>query len=473
MKADLNDDEFKQAYLQGKLAIDCLEITLTQNGADKPRIYKLAGSLLVNVDNGVEGRLVWPRDAEHPYDMFASLLALQNVKSGDLFPENHYFSLRAIETGGRVWTHPAVFLKVIEHQKAEILTIQCDYIQMELEVEVSRSLAHFVFHDDLEIRSNRILPRTDLVRGGERHVIKAGASSGTVDGLEVNYYPVGVDKSGGAYEFTAVAPSGKELPVNFDERLLEAIQFCVAKLAWPVMREVIRDGKQTLLLSKSKPFNNGQVSAAVPDHESTDFYRLMEGYYQYANSESVGNEPPWLSKKIGGLFTLKGVWLDTIALLAGVTVEGILKDAEFKKLGAPDDEALSKIDCLIDYVAKAESVDPNLKTRAETMMSGAMKSSSASDRLHVLAKAGVVDEDDIKAWKSMRHPAAHGGLVVDQSKLQELVTNVHRVVTMIYKLAFFRIGYCGAYTNFGVRGWPPAQFDADACRTKLGALVKK
>ena len=78
MKISLEDDDFKQGYLQGNLAIDSLEITLTQNGADKPRIYNLVGSLRVNAENGVYGRLVWPRDAEYPYDMFGSLRASQN-----------------------------------------------------------------------------------------------------------------------------------------------------------------------------------------------------------------------------------------------------------------------------------------------------------------------------------------------------------------------------------------------------------
>ncbi|WP_288060601.1 hypothetical protein [Thiomonas sp.] len=471
MKTSLDDDEFKQVYLEGKLAIDCLEITLTQNGADNPRVYELVGSLFVNPENGVEARLVWKRDADHPYDQFASLNAMQRIQSGDIFPEDHYFSLRALDTAGRAWTHPAVFLKRDELQQAEILTISCDFIQIELDAPDQRTLAHFVFHDELGIRMNTAHSLTEPVRNGKRHKTKSAAAKEVVDGLEIDYYPVLAVKAGSAHELSAVAKPGTSPISHFDGRLLEAIQFSVAKLAWPIMREVIQGGKQTITLSKSKPFNNGHVQSAVSGYAHADFYHLMERYYQYACLEAGGDEAPPLSKKIGGLFTLKGVWLDTIALLLGVTVESLLNEPIYKKLGAPDNEVRLKIDGLIDYVKESESLDPTLKTRAENIMGG-MKSSSASDRLHVLAKAGVVDEKDIKAWKSIRHAAAHGGLDVDPSELQSLLERVNRLVAMTYKLAFFKIGYRGMYTDYATRGWPSVQFDADACKVRLDALTQ-
>lgn len=471
MKASLKDNEFKQAFLGGKLAIDCLEITLTQNSLDNPRRYKLAGSLFVNPDNGVESRLVWERDADHPYDQFAPLNAMQQIQSGDIFPEDHYFSLRAVDTAGREWTHPAVFLKRMELEQAEILTISCEFIQVELDTPDKQTLAHFVFHEELGIRMNSIHSSTEPLRNRQRHTTKSTAAKGVVDGFDVDYYPVDVDKSGSAHELSAVAKPESRPPRHFDVRLLEAIQFSVAKLAWPIMREVIQGGKQTITLSKSRPFNNGHVQAAVPDYAYGDFYRLIERYYQYTCSATQGDAAPPLSVKIGGLFTLKGVWLDTIALLLGVSVESLLNDPAYKKLGAPDDEGRGKIQKLIDYVTVAP-LDTGLKKRAANMMGG-MKSSSASDRLHVLAKAGVINEEDINAWKSIRHAAAHGGLDVDPSKLQSLLERVNRLVVMTYKLAFFRIGYQGMYTDYGTRGWPTAQFDAVACNERLSKLSEQ
>lgn len=471
MRISLEDNEFKQAFLEGRLAIDCLEILLIQNGTENPRRYKLLGSLWVNPDRGVEARLVWERDANYPYNPFSSLMEMQQIQSGEIFPEHHYFSLRAVDTEGREWLHPCVSVKRTELEHAEILTISCDYIQFELETLDKRVLTHFVFHETLDIQMNSVNSSTEPLRNGQRHTTGKTAAKGIIDGFEIDYYPVNADKAGNAYELSAVAKPDIAPPRYFDARLLEAIQFSVAKLAWPIMREVIQDGKQIITLSKSTPFNNGHVQAAVPRRAHPDFYRLIACYYQYACAAAQGDEAPPLSKKISGLFTLKGVWLDTIALLLGVSVESLLNEPVYKKLGAPDGKGISKIQELIEHVASA-AVDAELITRATSML-GNMKSSSASDKLYVLVKAGVIDDEDIKAWKSIRHAAAHGGLEVELAKLQILLKRVDRLVTMIYKLAFYLIGYKGIYTNFAARGWPDAQFDAAACKERLDKLAEQ
>lgn len=192
---------------------------------------------------------------------------------------------------------------------------------------------------------------------------------------------------------------------------------------------------------------------------------MIERFYQYATSEAKDDDAAPLSKKIGGLFTLKGVWLETIALLLGVSVESLLNEPIYKSLGAPDEVNKDRIQSLIEYVKKAPH-DTGLTERVGQIMGG-MKSSSASDRLHVLASVGVISKEDIKAWKSIRHAAAHGGLEVDPSELQSLLERVYRLVAMVYKLAFFRIGYEGAYIDFSIRGWPRAKFDAAAYKKRL------
>lgn len=471
VKVSLEDDEFKVAFLEGNLAIDCLKITLTQNGTDDPRSYELVGSLFVNPDEGVTARLVWERDAEHSYDPFAPLDVMQQIQLGNLFPESHYFSLRAVDIAGRRWTHPAVFLKREEWERVEILTVSCDSIQVESETTDKSTLAHFVFHEELGIEVNSAHSSTAPVRNRRREVTKRTAAKGSIGPFEIDYYPVLAHKLGNAHELSAVTNSKNPVPNHFDERLLEAVQFSVAKLAWPIMREVIQGGKQIVTLSKSTPFNNGHVQPAVPGYAEADFYRLMGCYYQYACLAAKGDGAPPLSKTLRGLFTLKGVWLDTIALLLAVSVESLLNDPVYKEFGAPDEEGRRKIQELIAYVTKA-SFDRKLTERAANVMGG-MMSSSASDKLHVLAKAGVIDEEDIKAWKAIRNAAAHGGLKVDLSSLKNALAQVNRLVAMTYKLVFLRIGYQGKYVDYATSGWPTAQFDAVKCKEQLDKLSEQ
>lgn len=464
-KISLEDDDFKLAFIRGTLAIDCLEITLTQKGSSEPRIYQVAGSIFVSPENGAEARLVWKRDDEHPYDPFGSLNAAQSVKSGQLFSDDHYFSLRAIDIAGNCWTHPSVLLKRDEKINAEILTISCDFIQVEMTTNVSRALAHFVFSGDLEIPLNRALPSNDFIRGRERLSIKTSVSAGSVAGLDISYYPLGADKGGPFHELTAVSQEGSEPPVDFQMRFLEAVQFCVAKLAKPIMEEVVQGGKTTITLSKSQPFNAGLVSPPLPKYAWDDFYHLMNCYYKYACTEANGADGAPLSKKIGGLFTLKGVWIETVALLLSVSVESILKDPAYDHLGKPGPGLMAKLKTLFDWI-KSAPVEKGLIDRATSAI-GSMKSNRAVDKMFVLAKAGVVEEAEINAWKSLRNPTAHGSFELDPSKLQDLLDDVYRLIAMIYKLAFFKIGYQGKYSNYASRGWREAIFDAEACKIAL------
>ena len=101
---------------------------------------------------------------------------------------------------------------------------------------------------------------------------------------------------------------------------------------------------------------------------------------------------------------------------------------------------------------------------------GTMKSNRAVDKMFVLAKAGVIDEEEIKAWKALRNLTSHGSFELDPVKLQDLLDNVYKPVAMIYKLAFFRVGYVGKFSNYAAWGWHEAHFDAAACKAELDKL---
>lgn len=464
-KASLADDDFKRAFIEGNLAIDCLEITLTQNGRPVPRVYKASGSIQISPELGAEGRVVWQRDEAHPYDFMAAFKASQDVASGEILPDDHYFSLDAIDINGNRWTNPSVHVLKEEKPQGEILRFSCDFIETNVQIESNRAVAHYVFAKDLGIPLNKTSSVTEPVRAGQRISVKKSGSAGQVVGFELAYYPVAVDKSGEAYEIVGVGAPGVEHPQGFGVRLLESVQFCTARLAWPIMTEVIHMGRSMLTLSKSVPYNNGLVPAPLPSHASQNFFQLMACYYVYACAEGKETDAAPLMRKIAGLFTLKGVWLDTIALLLSVSVESILNDPVYAKLGKPDKSALDLIENLFDWVGKAP-VGEKLVQRATSAL-GNMKSTRAVDKMFALAKAGVIDEDEIRAWKALRNPSAHGSFEPDPSKLQELLDNVYRLVAMIYKLAFYRIDYTGLYLNFAARGWRPTEFDAAACRANL------
>lgn len=470
----LDNNEFKDAYVGGSLVIDCVEIRLTQNGSETPRVYSSLGFFLASPERGVEARLVCPRNSTDAYDPIKAFMREGDYTSGVMLPDSHYYSLEAHDVAGNVWKHPAVELKREERPDAVILTLICDRIQTEGPSEGATSYAYLVFLDMLDFPTNMVRTTT-VERSGKLHSqnIRKQDSQGVVAGFQVSYNDRKSVPSERYSEFVARAPEGVPAPPLFQDRLLEAIRFCTATMATPVMSETVADNVKVIELAKSRPLNNGLVHAPLSSSEhgiDGDFYKLFECYFNYACTNACDKDFAPLSSKLGGLFTLKGVWLDTIVLLLGVAVEGVLSEDFFKSIGKPKKGLLEDIMKLVDMV-KLAPVDQSLITRVVNAV-GNMKSNSAADKLHALIEVGALEEDDRKAWKRLRNASAHGTFEVDPEKMQRLLDDVFRLTTIIYKLVFIRIGYCGKYSNRAARGWRVDRFDAAACLAALDANAK-
>jgi hypothetical protein len=72
-----------------------------------------------------------------------------------------------------------------------------------------------------------------------------------------------------------------------------------------------------------------------------------------------------------------------------------------------------------------------------------------------------VTDDDIRAWESIRHPAAHGRLQLDarsENEVQALLNAFHRVLNLINRIVLQLVGYEGAYVDYAQPGWPETPF---------------
>lgn len=470
----LEKDEFKDSYVGGHLVIDCAEIRLTQNGSQTPRVYSSLGFIRVSPERGVEARLVCPRDQTDAYDPIKAFMRDGDFTSGVMMPDTHYYRLEARDVAGNVWTHSAVDLKRDERPDAVILTLSCDRIRTEEPSEGARPYAYLVFLKTLDFPTNMVRTTT-VERGGKLHSrdVSRQDSQGVVAGFKVSYDERRSMPGERYSEFFARAPEGVPAPPLFQDRLLEAIRFCTATMTTPVMSETVADNVKVIELAKSRPLNNGLVHAPVSSSEhgvDGDFYKLFECYFNYACANAHGKDFAPLSSKLGGLFTLKGVWLDTIVLLLGVAVEGVLSEEFFKSIGKPKTRLLEDIKKLVDVV-KQVPVEESLITRVVNAV-GNMKSNSAADKLHALIEVGALEEEDRKAWKRLRNASAHGTFEIDPEEMQRLLDDVFRLTTIIYKLVFLRIGYCGKYSNRAARGWRVDRFDAVTYLAALEAKAK-
>jgi hypothetical protein len=165
----------------------------------------------------------------------------------------------------------------------------------------------------------------------------AALSRGLVDGMSVTFDP-GTRKVGVRYaELYAEAKPKVSLPVGFQDRLVEAVSFVTAALPTWVMTETEQGGIRTVELFKTRPSNSSQIVRgpwmSAVDRNDEHFYSMLASYYKYSCVNSNGTDHASLSGAIGKLYSLKNVWLDTVALIVSVAVETILSESKFENLG--------------------------------------------------------------------------------------------------------------------------------------------
>lgn len=467
----LSDDDFKRTFVEGRFAIDCVEIKLTQNDAAAPKVYVSIGSLRVSAEHGVEARLICIREPGENIDLFASFKSAASVAPGKLLPDSHYFRLEARDVAGNVWVNPSARIDISESLEAVVLDLKCHYVRCEIAAEPGlKQWTHMVLLDDLDFPLNTTHPTESLVRGRIRTKLSASVARGSVGELDLYYRSRSSEPDAGYSEIYAQTKEGEIASPSFQERLVEGIRFVTAPLAACVMIETSNDGVRSLELSKAQPLNKGMVKAPLSNMgRDLDFFRLLTCFFRYACVNAVGDNLSPLSAKLGKLYSTKGVDLATMSLMASVAVESVLADEFFEDLGKPDKAVARQVDLIFDAI-KASSAPAELSTRAVSAL-GSMKSSRAVDKLYVLARAGVFDEAEAKRWKAMRNPTAHGPMHVDPKKMQKVIDDLYAAMALLHRLAFLRIGYDGPHTDYTVGGWPDKAFDATACLERLSALA--
>lgn len=364
---------------------------------------------------------------------------------------------------GNVWKHPATNVDVEERLTSKVVQVRCDYLRSESDIEKAAQLTAMVFMEKLPFPENVSNASKTFERGKSTVKVSLALSMGVAGGMKIQYDPRPERPGPEFSELFAQAEEGVVLPENFDDRLLEAVRYCCAMAVTPVLRETARGNRRLLELSRFVPSNKGIVGPPLhPPGYEADFYRLMGRYIAYSCANAKGEDFAPLSAKIGGIFTLKGVALETIALILAVAVESLLGDKFFKNLGKPSKGMLSQVQELFEHI-KAAKVEGSLVERALSAL-GTMKSNRAADKLYALVAAGTITEEERKAWKDLRNPVAHGSFHVDPAKLQQLIDDIYRITTLINKLTFLQIGYAGHFTNRSIQGrqtWPTWELGAD------------
>lgn len=433
------------------ITLDCKAIRLMQNKESRPRTWEAQGALNIDFRTGIKSRLVIYHDKASALDRMTELMELSRVKLGELIPASHYFAMVAVDAKGDEWTNPSVEVDATHYEGCTVLAISCDWIRCEEVATGEHDSARMLFIDELDFPMN--LSKSTSISIGDRNFTsseKAGSSG------QVRLGAILVSRApalGQFSELTATCAPGNALPSNYVAKLLEAAHFVTASRVAPCVSEMVSGERRVTELSGAAPIEAGIIRPPLMSKSPRvhDFYKLFDAYLDdtMAASSDDGFSP--ISAVLYPLFGTGGLPLDTIALLASVALESLVQSC-FRKLAAPAPQIIEEVNQILAMI-EGLKIDSVTKTRAAGSLNG-MKSSRAIDKLHDLANDGLVNSDEIAAWKTLRNSSAHGSLHVSPEKQQDVLWKVYAVNVLVNRVVMTAIGYEGVFNDYSTRGWP-------------------
>lgn len=465
MAANINEhsihsyfDKIAKKFFSGSVTIDCTVITLTQRSIDHPKIYTAPGSVTFDLQSGGNFRIVVSSpEATLPNNITAIMTA--QVTPGVLVPEHHYYDLTATCVSGHTWESTNVEVNIEYHDGAFVIEASFNHMLLNSESARPDRYVNYFFSDKIELPLNQ-MKRVTHSSGERDDMVKniQYKAEGVVQELNVSFEKLDEEHFPNVTRLSAKSDTPDKLTELHARRLLDTTRFCTASLISPTASIVRLSNTTTAKLTAHRKFNKGMVGAPSPNRKTEEFFKLFSCYFKHVCSVAPEKEATSIIGQLNTLYTLSGVNLETIALITSVTCEAITKNNALKKISTVPEETLLEITKILEAIKSCKAQTKIIERACSAI--GGMKSIRAQDRFYALEKVGAITEDEIKSWRDLRNPAAHGSLEVGSEEFQEVLDKVFKVIQLIYKLTFFIIEYQGRYTDYGTRGWPVKTYDS-------------
>ncbi len=164
-------------------------------------------------------------------------------------------------------------------------------------------------------------------------------------------------------------------------------------------------------------------------------------------------------------------YMQSTGLLAATVLEGMFKrvypdrlKSKVPALELPDPPSKEEIKRVRESLA-GSSIGAKLLDRVLGFL-GKTRETSGADLLHALKRVrpDVVSEQEIKAWKDIRHPSAHGDFSCEPN---DYMRSMEQVFNVMNKLVFLLVGYQGPFRDYSQIGWPYVGFAMSPARTPV------
>ena len=431
----------ENALLANAWEIDCVAMTLTQEGVDAPETVSGKGYLRQGDDGLVRFRL-YPSHAvvRRPFQ------ELEGLTPGKIIDPSCHYTLIADDMTGRSWVARRVrpdFSTYYGNDTSEsIVSGTLHDLQRTLTSQFKRTkiAIRVVFFTDADLPANTVTEVITKV-GGKDCSRASSLDIATVD------TPLGtfVLRTEPGKLIASLSTDKTDIEEHFFVRIMEALSFVFGKrLGWNYVEEY-RHGVEIERVRGKKMSDKTALSRPVDERVTPNPYfiwRLFSLYLCFISSHHGGTLHP-CSRLLFPVYQARQGTIEAQALALGVAVEGLCKEL-YPETSEQTQQLKGWVKSLRKYCEQWDGFqDPNIKKALFDRLGGLigqLNSIRAKDTLLRLAAEGALQERHVKAWGTLRNQAAHASIQAGGS-LQELVDLCEAVTVLMYHLIFKAIGY--------------------------------
>jgi hypothetical protein len=461
----LTGDDLVSAFRAGEFEIDCIEMRLTQHKEQDAITYVGPGYIKLSDDGNLEFK-VYARD-EANTSALASLDAMMKPESGKIYGETDFYTLTAVDRANNQWLAPDLLPHPDWRSLEDVSPIVHGTLTM-LRTESGRfakparkHLLRLHFFENVQVACTSISAQ-ETPKGTVLTRDHAKFSA-----LGCDFHVSKMDD-----EIIVEVQSDEPFAPFFETRIIEALQFMVAR-ALPLRMLVTVEGpRQALELSSSvpraeKPKLDPPLASGYQGYQEC-FWPLFTRYLKYVVKNNSTQYWHSCSYHLNNAAEASSLSIDTWATAICVAVEGIASLIEVKSTPEEKKTKNGIIDALKDYI-DAQAWDGNLKERVKGLLPQ-IHNVQVRTRLETLRVIGHVDRVNMKAWSDLRNKQAHPKYSdlrnINKVDLQSKLDLISKTTVLMYQIVFHLIGYGGKYVDYGTYGFPvrdyPSQPPEDA-----------
>jgi hypothetical protein len=459
-----NAAEAAQNLKARRLHIDCVEMELLRNVAANAERY--TGSGYIDQDDaGVITFRMYAATTENT-SAVERLQALMINKAGAVYGDADFFTLRAKDYSGSLWTAERLLPQSSWSSPVSSTdqSLPCWSGQISILARsphgfpdpINSLSVHFFEEIDLPFTH---MSRTEVTSGGST---TKQLSRDYIE-FEATRWRFHVAKSKEGFEVDVA--SDMPFPSDFEMRIVEALRFVTAHpLNWRVIVTRVAGQEFWRLSSEQKTTRVTALQRPLSCdlyEDFSNFWHLFGKYLEYVVTNSTDSDWNKCSVHLNHALEASANSADAWAVALCIAVEGCAGLVDWTETPAANAhrKALGK------YV-RAHLKDVCLQgtdfEKRATGLLGMLANPRLQDRLSPLVADGWVNAEHIEAWKQLRHPGAHGTVMqfsgLDSDQISAFLLKIHKASMLMHHLCFYLIGYQGPHTNYAMIGWPTVPY---------------